>query len=569
MTQPLPFFPASLPDETLASRASRFHILRGNSTDQLTFKELFGRSQLAIGLIVPANLDILASRLSGLPSENLRDLVKTNTLFPLFRPFLGRAGPSSPPLSDGALDMELSRIPRHVVGTVNDTRLCLACLHEDQASGPCAYWHRAHQIPGVTSCWRHRTSLITKCPKCSHPFQLRNRLLTIPWMPCEGCKSDLSKLTISSSVTEAEHRYATYAYQLLCTDIPAIPPSQLVAMYRKAVRDRGYVRQSLVNIKEFETALIASMGEDFVSTIDTAYSERRTSYWLRFYDSATSDMPITRHLLLGMYLFESAERFQAAAAAVPKEAVNAAGCTSSTQNTSKIRDEHRHIVLTELRRAPMLPLEELWRCRRRTTKWLYENDRTWLQKMFSGSRQRTDKSDDATADAERLKIDRSYAELVDQHAHKVFYAAGKPQRITTECLLAVLPRTFAGTQRDKERYPLLFARIAQCKETTWCFRARRILWAASELRRLEVKCTLHDLRAISNVDWYAVRAIIDVFGWDLETLGTTKLFPAEELARIGIGRTWPGPADMTHSEMGGRSYQRRRVAEVKRTFVEG
>jgi len=78
MTQPLPFFPASLPDETLASRASRFHILRGNSTDQLTFKELFGRSQLAIGLIVPANLDVLASRLPGMPSENLQDLIKTN-----------------------------------------------------------------------------------------------------------------------------------------------------------------------------------------------------------------------------------------------------------------------------------------------------------------------------------------------------------------------------------------------------------------------------------------------------------------------------------------------------------
>ena len=569
MTQPLPFFPASLPDETLASRASRFHILRGNSTDQLTFKELFGRSQLAIGQIVPANLDVLASRLPGLPSENLRDFIKTNTLFPLFRPFLGRADHSSPPLSDGGLDMELSRIPRHVVGTANDTRLCLACLHEDHAFGPCAYWHRAHQIPGVTSCWRHRSSLITKCPKCSYPFQLKNRLLTIPWMPCEGCKSDLSKLTISSSVTEAEHRYAIYAYQLLCTDIPPLPPSLLVAMYRKAVRDRGYVRRSLVNIKEFEAALIASMGEEFVRTIDTAYSTKRTSYWLRFYDSATGDMPITRHLLLGMYLFESAERFQAAAASAPKEAANAAGCVSSARDTSKVRDEHRQTVLTELRRAPMLPLEELWRCRRRTTKWLYENDRTWLQKMFSRARPRADKSDEATADAERLKVDRAYAELVDRHSHKLFYAAGKPQRVTMERLLAVLPCTLAGTQRDKERFPLLFARIAQCKETTWCFRARRLLWAASELRRLELTCTLHDLRAVSNVDWYAVRAIIDICGWDLETLGTTKLFPAEELAHIGIGRTWPGPADMPYGGMGGRSYQRRGVKEPGWPFLDG
>ncbi|MFC4929283.1 TnsD family Tn7-like transposition protein [Massilia sp. GCM10023247] len=569
MTQPLPFFPASLPDETLASRVSRFHILRGNSTDQLTFKELFGCSQMAIGLVVPANLDVLASRLPGLPLENIGHLVKTNTLFPLFRPFLGRAHRSTPFLDDGTLGVELSRIPRHVVGTVNDARLCLACLHEDQAVGPCAYWHRAHQIPGVASCWRHRTSLITKCPKCSHPFQLRNKLLTIPWLPCEGCDSDLSRLTISASATEVEHRYALYAYQMLCENIPAILPSQLVSIYRKTVRDRGYVRKSLVGMKEFEAALIASLGEDFIRTIDTAYSAKRTRFWLRFYDSAAGDMPITRHLLLGMYLFGSAERFRAVIASISVEPVSAAGNSSSARNASTIRDEHRQIVLAELRRAPMLSLEELWRRRRRTTKWLYEHDRAWLQKMFLGTRPKADKCGNEAADAERIKTDRVYAELVDRHSHKLFYAAGKPERVTMERLLTALPHNLAGTQRHKERFPLLFARITQCKETAWCFRARRILWAATELRRLEMKSTLGHVTVTSTVAWHAVRAIIDFCGWDLDTLGDTKLSPAEELARIGIGRSWQGPADIPHSGMSGRSYQRRRAAGTAQPTIDG
>jgi hypothetical protein len=65
----LPFFPASLPDETLVSRVSRFHLLCGNATDQLTFRDLFDRDTSAVDLIVPANLDVLANRLPGIPTE--------------------------------------------------------------------------------------------------------------------------------------------------------------------------------------------------------------------------------------------------------------------------------------------------------------------------------------------------------------------------------------------------------------------------------------------------------------------------------------------------------------------
>ena len=65
MAHQLPFFPASLPDETLVSRVSRFHILSGNSTDQLTFRELFDRDTSAVDLIIPANCNglIIKTRL--------------------------------------------------------------------------------------------------------------------------------------------------------------------------------------------------------------------------------------------------------------------------------------------------------------------------------------------------------------------------------------------------------------------------------------------------------------------------------------------------------------------------
>lgn len=239
MAHQLPFFPASLPDETLVSRVSRFHLLCGNATDQLTFQDLFDRDTSAVNLIVPANLDVLANRLPGIPTENIKNLIRTNTLFLLFRPFLGHVDRRA----DLKPDLELGRTLRQIVGAMNDAKLCVTCLHEDKASGPCAHWHRAHQIPGLTACWRHGTKLISCCPNCS-PFQVKNRLLTVPWLPCRKCGMDLTSWTTSSSATEKELCFARYAYELLRANIPTIDPYCLVTVYESAILDRISIRKS-------------------------------------------------------------------------------------------------------------------------------------------------------------------------------------------------------------------------------------------------------------------------------------------------------------------------------------
>jgi len=83
----LPFFPASLPDETIGSRISRYHILRGQPTAHTTYRQLFNQSPFSLTTLVQPHLDKLAARLPGSPKFNLKTIQKENTLLPLFQHF--------------------------------------------------------------------------------------------------------------------------------------------------------------------------------------------------------------------------------------------------------------------------------------------------------------------------------------------------------------------------------------------------------------------------------------------------------------------------------------------------
>jgi len=53
-------FPASLPDEALVSRASRYHILTRNRKTRDSFMQLFGKPRTALTDIVPPDIPSLA-----------------------------------------------------------------------------------------------------------------------------------------------------------------------------------------------------------------------------------------------------------------------------------------------------------------------------------------------------------------------------------------------------------------------------------------------------------------------------------------------------------------------------
>ena len=71
----------SMPDETLHSRITRYHLLSGNRTERETFQDLFGAHPFPVK-VIPKQIEDLAERLPGDKSENLNELLAGNTILP-------------------------------------------------------------------------------------------------------------------------------------------------------------------------------------------------------------------------------------------------------------------------------------------------------------------------------------------------------------------------------------------------------------------------------------------------------------------------------------------------------
>lgn len=158
------FMPPHLPDELLYSLLGRVAKLNVLGTPRRCAQQLFGSSNIIPSPDLPTRLQVLQMRLgSNSPFLSAVELIETGTLYPYHRPFL-------PPARDSAilnillhgggkgLKALLGRLANRF-GANPDLRFCIDCVERDIAAHGTSYWHRSHQLPGVTACHEHKTNL--------------------------------------------------------------------------------------------------------------------------------------------------------------------------------------------------------------------------------------------------------------------------------------------------------------------------------------------------------------------------------------------------------------------------
>jgi hypothetical protein len=527
--------------------------------------ELFGRTTFMLSGVVPSHIDRLAVRLPGEDNTNLKTIIQNNTLFPVFRPFLGKpCSKTSIPSSKFPRNDDVTHLPKHVVGMSGDAKLCVSCTEEDERTHGVAYWHRSHQIPGVSVCWKHQEQLISSCPNCRFPFQRQNRLLSLPWTPCR-CNNVLIHQAEKCDVDPLELAYATYAHGLLIENIVPVSPEIIMNTYRAKIREKGYVRGSMPALKEFQESMIDELGHVFLKKIDPAFSTNRAQSWLRLtYLESALDMPITRHLVLGMYMFGTAHNFNNHIQTILNEndtSRRKKGLKAEPDQNS-VRDEFRKKILTVLNKGFPISMENLWKKQYRAVAWLFDNDKTWLNKTITEKEQNTlNKSKVKIRSVGQL--DQEFARLAEDYSRKLFEAEGKPQRVSIGKILAGLPKKIGSDSKNRERYPILFSTIDLCRESSWCFSARRILWSIDELKRIGENIVATNITKRSSVGYRAVEDIMLFCKWDVELLSNTSVKPKVLLAKAGITRTWRGPSDLEFGKIAGRGYKKKNDDHIK------
>lgn len=155
LTSPIP---AWLPDETLFSLASRFHVLSGNRLASATTQALFGSPTHGCEHDFPTNLSKLSRRTGGVLGD-ASAVAMTRTVLPFYLPLQTSAASAAAlrslvDRSDRVLKFRLGILTSRFRGN-HPLKACRQCMSADATRFGAAYWHLSHQLPGVWVCHQH------------------------------------------------------------------------------------------------------------------------------------------------------------------------------------------------------------------------------------------------------------------------------------------------------------------------------------------------------------------------------------------------------------------------------
>lgn len=157
------FFPDPYPDELLYSACARYTHITQYPNKQGAIKELFGRKGLAATVDFPNRLDYFVSLLPKGHNYSVEAFIELNTLIPFYAPFLpeGRLQGIFNDMKgevNNRLQAKLSSKGTQIKN-LKYLRYCPVCMNEDLLKYEETYWHRIHQLNGISVCPAHQCFL--------------------------------------------------------------------------------------------------------------------------------------------------------------------------------------------------------------------------------------------------------------------------------------------------------------------------------------------------------------------------------------------------------------------------
>ncbi len=545
------FFPMSMPDEMLHSRITRYHFLSGNRTAAETFQDLFRSAPFSIG-ILPKQIDVLAAKLPGDPESNIEELISANTMFPAYRPFLG-VDQGRQNIRPGSSLSGVARIPRREGAVHGRAKLCSTCVQQDLLEKGYAYWHRSHHLPGVSVCWRHGDSLMHACPKCSHPFFRKLRLLPNLTEPCVCGWSALDPATVKQG-TVLEIKFAKFTYDILQRNFPLMDSKTLNTIYVRQCKKRGFIHGKLVGTAKLFDSIRSKYGDESLSRMDKAYDAGKHGQWIRFrtYNSQM-DMPLARHMIIAQHLFGCADRFEEALKKelILQSAVGAKPRPKSEKTQFSREVQHRHKIETILAVRTNVDLEYLWENAYQATRWLTEHDNAWLMAKLSAPKCITE-----VVEEHSDRRDSAFAAILLAGAEDLYRISKGQKRVNLSNLQKLLPvRLPPCPKLRKQRFPLASQQAEMLRESVWHFRLRRLIRALADMKRLNLPMNTGSLNMVSSVPNPVFQALVGYFEWDLEEFARNGFDSETLLKSVGVSRDWQGPPGF-NLVLGGTAYYR-------------
>lgn len=286
---------------------------------------VFGSSRVSLHPFLTAGL----SRIAEMSGEDADSLLVRQTLGPLFFFYLPKHASS---LKEdlfrgyGARALRHSQLPSFGCGGSLFLKWCPRCVEQDIYERGVAYWHRVHQVPGLTACWLHQVRLMSTELKARQ--RLNEGLPTV--VHCEA--------QVASSM---ENDVAMFSFCLLAQLEETKLGFDLEVKYRSRLNELGFITP---NGSVRRKALMQALTYDLTMypMQMSLFPRHQTDYhYISELLSVGKNCHPFRHLLLGAWLFKSVDKmFQYS---TPIEEVG------SHQPKDLCREEIKHHCLTLLR----------------------------------------------------------------------------------------------------------------------------------------------------------------------------------------------------------------------------
>jgi hypothetical protein len=300
----LGIMPTPYPDEIFYSVLARYHVYSGNKKTFNSINDLFGK-QVMINVWWQGNLYSLKDRFPVLCQLEEEAIIYHHTLLPLFSLFMEKERAAE--MIHATTNSNGERVLlRSLVGVQGLEDKCLfycprcASLDIDQYGE--AYWHRIHQVPGVSACPHHRELLIKYEVKTYNQQQVRLRDINMIENICVSMEPVHVDENMMSNLVDIAKDFQ----YLLNTNLNHMDIHSLIKLYqhflseKKLAAPTGKIyREQLV--REFEDFY----GIEILEYIGFNYK----NLLMRFLHKSGRAFPPIFHVLLMRFLAGSIEQF--------------------------------------------------------------------------------------------------------------------------------------------------------------------------------------------------------------------------------------------------------------------
>lgn len=259
------YLPRLYQDELLYSWFCRYYIHTGCLSNKMALEELFCKrsdnpNKEFIGNIKPEVRDLL-DRL-----YNLEDLVLQHTMFPQYARFLS---PEKKQYTLQVLTQSCCDI-HHLFGSLPHNKAdaflkyCSLCVAEDRNLYGETYWHRTHQLRGISVCPKHGCKLIS-----SNISVISERCYTL-----DSAELSVKEQTVDYVENRQLLQYCQYTTSVFTSRMNFESNVPISAILYDAMERRGYVKKTgksryTKKLTDDITMLLSNIGVKDISSMYT------------------------------------------------------------------------------------------------------------------------------------------------------------------------------------------------------------------------------------------------------------------------------------------------------------